>query len=93
MKAGVEPATRAVPSTFAAVAKPNQKKRKTLYHTFLRLLLFFAGPLLFQIIQWTLVGRCIFVTITGQFTVLTLSKANLQTEATRRSNHTGPGRA
>lgn len=40
-----------------------------------------AALWLFRPTHWTLVGGCIFVTISGQFTVLTLSKANLQTEA------------
>jgi hypothetical protein len=64
-----------------AIAKPNPQKGKTLHNSSLRSLCLFPAALLFPITQWTLVGRCIFVTISGQFIVLTLSKANLQTEA------------
>ena len=83
MKPGSEPTPGAATSyPQPTVTSSNPKKKKTPYSSLLQSLCLLPASLLFPVTQWTLVGRCIFVTISGQFTVLTLSKANLQTEAT-----------
>jgi hypothetical protein len=65
-----------------AVDRPSPPKDEILpdFSAWLRV---FTIRWLFQITQWTLVARCIFVTISDQLTVLTLSRPNLQIEATR----------